>query len=73
MITAYGSAVACYRTICCILSYSYLVVIAQAVRLQSVDVYVVIGRIFPSRGDLHIVPFNDEALYMEQFSKAHFW
>ena len=35
--------------------------------------FVVVGRIFPSQGDLHIVPFNDEALYMEQFSKAHFW
>jgi len=36
-------------------------------------VSVVAGRIFPSQGDLHIAPFNDEALYMEQSSKAHFW
>jgi histone-arginine methyltransferase CARM1 len=28
---------------------------------------------FPSRGDLHIAPFNDETLYMEQFNKANFW
>lgn len=31
------------------------------------------GRIFPSQGDLHIAPFTDDALYMEQYSKAHFW
>lgn len=28
---------------------------------------------FPSRGDLHIAPFSDETLYMEQFNKANFW
>jgi len=28
---------------------------------------------FPSRGDLHVAPFNDETLYMEQFNKANFW
>lgn len=28
---------------------------------------------FPTQGDLHITPFTDEALYMEQFSKANFW
>ncbi|OWF34837.1 Histone-arginine methyltransferase CARM1 [Mizuhopecten yessoensis] len=31
------------------------------------------GKMFPSQGDLHIAPFTDEALYMEQFSKANFW
>ncbi|XP_046461394.1 histone-arginine methyltransferase CARMER-like isoform X2 [Daphnia pulex] len=31
------------------------------------------GKMFPSRGDLHIAPFNDETLYMEQFNKANFW
>lgn len=31
------------------------------------------GRMFPSRGDLHIAPFSDENLYMEQFNKANFW
>uniref|UniRef100_A0A915PPG5 type I protein arginine methyltransferase n=1 Tax=Setaria digitata TaxID=48799 RepID=A0A915PPG5_9BILA len=31
------------------------------------------GRMFPSRGDLHIALFNDEALYIEQTSKANFW
>lgn len=31
------------------------------------------GLMFPSRGDLHIAPFMDEALYMEQFNKANFW
>ncbi|XP_011502373.1 PREDICTED: histone-arginine methyltransferase CARMER [Ceratosolen solmsi marchali] len=31
------------------------------------------GRMFPSRGDLHIAPFSDEYLYMEQFNKANFW
>lgn len=28
---------------------------------------------FPSRGDLHVAPFSDENLYMEQFNKANFW
>ena len=28
---------------------------------------------FPSIGDLHVAPFTDEALYMEQFQKANFW
>jgi hypothetical protein len=26
---------------------------------------------FPTRGDLHVVPFTDEALYMEQYNKVH--
>ena len=26
-----------------------------------------------SRGDLHVAPFTDEALYMEQFNKVNFW
>ena len=28
---------------------------------------------FPSRGDLHVAPFTDEALYMEQINKVNFW
>ena len=28
---------------------------------------------FPTVGDLHIAPFTDELLYMEQFTKANFW
>jgi len=31
------------------------------------------GKMFPSRGDLHIAPFTDEALYMEQVNKVNFW
>ncbi|XP_056640467.1 histone-arginine methyltransferase CARMER isoform X1 [Diorhabda carinulata] len=31
------------------------------------------GKMYPFRGDLHIVPFTDDALYMEQYSKANFW
>lgn len=31
------------------------------------------GKMYPSRGDLHIVPFTDDSLYMEQFGKANFW
>ncbi|GAB6028892.1 Ecto-ADP-ribosyltransferase 4 [Chamberlinius hualienensis] len=31
------------------------------------------GKMFPTRGDLHVVPFTDDTLYMEQFSKANFW
>lgn len=31
------------------------------------------GRMFPSRGDLHVAPFSDESLFMEQFNKANFW
>lgn len=31
------------------------------------------GKMFPTQGDLHIAPFTDDALYMEQYSKANFW
>ncbi|XP_077981089.1 histone-arginine methyltransferase CARM1-like [Glandiceps talaboti] len=31
------------------------------------------GKMYPSQGDLHIAPFCDESLYMEQFTKANFW
>jgi len=31
------------------------------------------GKMFPSRGDLHVAPFSDEALYMEQINKVNFW
>ncbi|CAH0383427.1 unnamed protein product [Bemisia tabaci] len=31
------------------------------------------GLMFPSKGDLHVAPFSDEALYMEQVNKASFW
>ncbi|XP_049805040.1 probable histone-arginine methyltransferase CARMER isoform X2 [Schistocerca nitens] len=31
------------------------------------------GKMFPTRGDLHIAPFTDDNLYMEQFNKANFW
>lgn len=31
------------------------------------------GKMFPTEGDLHVVPFSDEALYMEQYNKANFW
>ena len=30
-------------------------------------------RMFPSRGDLHVAPFTDAQLYIEQTSKANFW
>lgn len=32
-----------------------------------------LGKMFPTRGDLHVAPFNDETLYMEQYNKANFW
>ena len=28
------------------------------------------GKMFPTRGDLHVAPFTDEALYMEQVNKV---
>jgi histone-arginine methyltransferase CARM1 len=28
---------------------------------------------FPTLGDVHLAPFTDEQLYMEQFTKANFW
>jgi len=28
---------------------------------------------YPSKGDLHIAPFTDDALFMEQTNKASFW
>jgi histone-arginine methyltransferase CARM1 len=31
------------------------------------------GKMFPSVGDMYVAPFTDEALYMEQASKANFW
>lgn len=31
------------------------------------------GKMFPSLGDLHVAPFQDEALYMEQINKVNFW
>jgi len=31
------------------------------------------GLMFPTIGDLHVAPFSDELLYMEQFTKANFW
>jgi len=31
------------------------------------------GKMFPTRGDLHVAPFTDEALYMEQYNKVNFW
>ncbi|KAH7936443.1 hypothetical protein HPB52_023428 [Rhipicephalus sanguineus] len=31
------------------------------------------GKMFPTRGDLHIAPFSDTSLYMEQLNKANFW
>ncbi|XP_033096886.1 histone-arginine methyltransferase CARMER-like isoform X1 [Anneissia japonica] len=31
------------------------------------------GKMFPTKGDLHIAPFTDDSLYMEQFNKANFW
>jgi type I protein arginine methyltransferase len=31
------------------------------------------GKMFPGRGDLHVAPFTDEALYIEQYNKANFW
>ncbi|XKL68621.1 hypothetical protein PGB90_006390 [Kerria lacca] len=31
------------------------------------------GKMFPTVGDLHVAPFTDEALFMEQTTKASFW
>jgi histone-arginine methyltransferase CARM1 len=31
------------------------------------------GLMFPTVGDLHVAPFSDELLYMEQSTKANFW
>ncbi|XP_067877179.1 histone-arginine methyltransferase CARM1 isoform X1 [Heterodontus francisci] len=31
------------------------------------------GNLFPTLGDVHLAPFTDEQLYMEQFTKANFW
>lgn len=32
-----------------------------------------LGKMFPTIGDVHLAPFTDEQLYMEQFTKANFW
>ncbi|CAK9303058.1 unnamed protein product [Gordionus sp. m RMFG-2023] len=31
------------------------------------------GRMYPTKGDLHISPFTDEALFMETFNRSSFW
>jgi histone-arginine methyltransferase CARM1 len=31
------------------------------------------GQMFPTEGFLYVAPFTDDALYMEQYSKAYFW
>lgn len=31
------------------------------------------GKMFPTQGDLHVAPFSDASLYMEQLNKANFW
>lgn len=31
------------------------------------------GQMFPTRGDLHVTPFSDAQLYIEQTNKANFW
>ncbi|XP_003744362.1 histone-arginine methyltransferase CARMER [Galendromus occidentalis] len=31
------------------------------------------GKMFPTLGDLHVAPFTDAALFMEQMNKANFW
>ena len=33
----------------------------------------VLGRMFPSKADLHFALFSDEALYMEQTQRCAFW
>ena len=33
----------------------------------------VAGKMFPTHGILYTAPFTDDALYMEQYSKANFW
>lgn len=36
-------------------------------------VFFFLGKMFPTIGDVHLAPFTDEQLYMEQFTKANFW
>lgn len=31
------------------------------------------GKMFPTRADLHVAPFRDDMLHMEQATKANFW
>ena len=31
------------------------------------------GKMFPTRGDLYVAPFTDDALYMEHYGKSSFW
>ena len=32
-----------------------------------------VGKMYPTQGILFCAPFTDDALYMEQLSKANFW
>lgn len=31
------------------------------------------GNMFPTKGDLYVAPFTDDALFMEHFGKSNFW
>jgi len=31
------------------------------------------GNMYPTKGDLYVAPFTDDALYMEHFGKSNFW
>lgn len=31
------------------------------------------GKMFPTKGDLHVAPFSDETLFTEQCQKTNFW
>lgn len=42
-------------------------------RLQAPGSSLSPGNMFPTIGDVHLAPFTDEQLYMEQFTKANFW
>lgn len=42
-------------------------------RLQAPSSSLSPGNMFPTIGDVHLAPFTDEQLYMEQFTKANFW
>ena len=36
-------------------------------------IFIILGKMFPTQALFYTAPFSDEALYMEQYTKASFW
>ena len=63
------------KTVCITLAVSYLHRAKWLTGLSSIlwHILSLLGKMFPSQGNLYLAPFMDDALYMEHYSKANFW